>query len=58
MYTVENLGGRGEAQIFAEIPRGGGGHAFWTILPGGSPILDFIALLSTSFSENLIGGPM
>jgi hypothetical protein len=61
MYTIENQGGRGEAQIFAEIPGGGGaggGHAFWTILPAGSPILGFIAFLLTRVFFNLHGGPL
>ncbi len=46
---VENPGD-GLAQIFAKIPGGGGAgvKAFRTKLPGGSPLLGFIAFLLAS----------
>jgi hypothetical protein len=45
MHTVENPG-EGVPDVFVKIP--GGDQGFQEILPGGPPILDFIAFLLTS----------
>ncbi len=50
---VENPG-EGVRDVFAKIP--GGGQGFQEKLPGGPPILRFIAFLLTSFSKICLGG--
>ena len=54
---VENPG-KGVRDVFAKIPRGGGGgQGFQEKLPGGGPpILGFIAFLLTSFSKICLVG--
>ncbi len=53
MHTVENPG-EGVPDVFVKIP--GGDQGFQEILPGGPPILDFIAFLLTSVLKFSWGG--